>query len=107
MIEIRISDSPSASHWASIAALGVIWGGTFMVVSIALEGYGPLTVEAARTTLGALALLGLMIALGRSLPAHRDPYPRPTRLTPSAGAREDQDLLCPIAQEAKLAWACG
>lgn len=70
MTEICRSDSPSASNWASIAALGVIWGGTFMVVSIALEGNGPLTVAAARTTLGALALLGLMVALGRPLPTH-------------------------------------
>ncbi len=39
-----------------------------MVVSIALTGYGPLTVACARTTLGALALLVLMRALGRPLP---------------------------------------
>ena len=40
-----------------------------MVVSIALEGYGPLTVACARTTLGAVALLGLMLAMGRPLPS--------------------------------------
>jgi len=39
-----------------------------MVVAIALEGYGPLTVACARTTLGAVALLGLMAAMGRPLP---------------------------------------
>jgi hypothetical protein len=45
---------------------------------------------------------------GRNQPMeNRDPYPRPTRLIPLAGARKDQNLLCPIAQEAKLAWACG
>lgn len=40
-----------------------------MVVSVALEGYGPLTVACARTTLGAIALLGLMVARGRALPS--------------------------------------
>ena len=59
---------PTASNWFSILALGLIWGGTFMVVSIALRGYGPLTVAAARTSLGALALIGLAWSLGRPLP---------------------------------------
>lgn len=59
---------PSAANWLSILALGLIWGGTFMVVSLALRGYGPVTVACARTTLGALSVLGLMAALGRPLP---------------------------------------
>lgn len=61
--------TPSLTNWFSILALGVIWGGTFMVVSIALQGYGPLTVACARTTLGAAALLVLMRALDRPLPS--------------------------------------
>lgn len=60
--------TPTLTNWLSILALGVIWGGTFMVVSIALQGYGPLTVACARTTLGAAALLMLMRALNRTLP---------------------------------------
>jgi len=59
---------PTAANWLSIAALGLIWGATFMVVAIALEGYGPLTVAGARTTLGAVALLALMVLLRRPLP---------------------------------------
>jgi drug/metabolite transporter (DMT)-like permease len=39
-----------------------------MVVSIALRGYGPLTVACARTTLGAVALLALMRAMHRPMP---------------------------------------
>ncbi|WP_308916712.1 DMT family transporter [Jannaschia sp. LMIT008] len=61
--------APTSRNYASIAALGLIWGGTFMVVSIALQGYGPVTVAAARTALGALALLTLAAALGRPRPA--------------------------------------
>ncbi|KQI70654.1 hypothetical protein AN191_16975 [Loktanella sp. 5RATIMAR09] len=59
---------PTPANWLSIALLGLIWGATFMVVAIALEGYGPLTVACARTTLGAIALLLLMRILSRPLP---------------------------------------
>ncbi len=64
-----MTTQPTPANWLSIGALGLIWGATFMVVAIALEGYGPLTVACARTTLGAAALLLLMRALGRPLPA--------------------------------------
>ncbi len=60
--------SPTALNWVSIFALGLIWGGTFMVVSMALESYGPITVATARTTLGAVTLVLLVAAMGRPLP---------------------------------------
>ncbi len=63
-----MTTQPTTANWLSIAALGLIWGATFMVVAIALEGYGPLTVACARTTLGAVALLALMVVLKRPLP---------------------------------------
>lgn len=63
-----MTSQPTFGNWLSIAALGIIWGGTFMVVAIALEGYGPLTVATARTTLGAIALLLLMRAMQRPWP---------------------------------------
>ena len=63
-----MAQQPTLLNWLSIAALGLIWGATFMVVAIALEGYGPLTVACARTTLGASALLVLMRVMGRPLP---------------------------------------
>lgn len=63
-----MTDNPKSRDWAGVIALGLIWGGTFMVVAIALEGYGPVTVATARTTLGAVALLGLVAATGRRLP---------------------------------------
>ncbi|MDG1341222.1 DMT family transporter [Thalassobium sp. R2A62] len=63
-----MTSHPTATNWLSIFLLGLIWGGTFMVVTIALEGYGPLTVACARTTLGAVSLLVLMWALGRPIP---------------------------------------
>ena len=66
-----MTDQPTLGNWLSILVLGLIWGGTFMVVAIALEGYGPLTVACARTTLGAVSLLVLVRVMKRPLP--RDP----------------------------------
>lgn len=63
-----MTSAPTSANWLSIFTLGVIWGGTFMVVAVALQGYGPLTVACARTTLGAAALLLLTRALGRPMP---------------------------------------
>lgn len=63
-----MTTQPTTANWFSVAALGLIWGGTFMVVAIALEGYGPLTVAAARTALGSLALIGIMGVMRSPLP---------------------------------------
>lgn len=63
-----MTDNPISRDWAGVVTLGLIWGGTFMVVAIALEGYGPVTVAAARTTLGALALWVLMRVTGKEMP---------------------------------------
>ncbi|SHE97735.1 EamA-like transporter family protein [Ruegeria intermedia] len=60
---------PDIRDWSGVIALGLIWGGTFMVVAMALEGYGPITVATARTTLGAVMLLALMGLSGRSIPS--------------------------------------
>lgn len=63
-----MTSQPSTANWLSILLLGLIWGGTFAVVRVALDGYGPVTVACARTTLGAVAMLGLMWAMGRRVP---------------------------------------
>jgi len=54
--------------WYAVILLGVIWGGTFMVVSLALRGYGPITVACARVTLGAVALVTLAMVMGKKMP---------------------------------------
>ena len=61
--------SPSLTNWLHLLTLGVVWGATFMVISVALEGYGPITVACARTTLAALSLLGLMAVRRTPLPS--------------------------------------
>lgn len=67
---------PTKQDWIGVFSLGLIWGGTFMVVAMALEGYGPITVATSRTTLGALTLLLLMRITGRRFPT----------LTPALGS---------------------
>ena len=59
---------PTPANWLSILLLGLIWGGTFAVVRLALDGYGPVTVACARTALGAVAMLGLMRLMRRRVP---------------------------------------
>ncbi len=68
MVTTRMAQNPTTANWASIGLLGIVWGGTFMIVSIALRDYGPVTVACARTTLGAAALVLLMRVTGRRWP---------------------------------------
>lgn len=62
---------PTLGNWLTIIGLSIVWGGTFMVTALALDGYGPLTVACARTTLAAVSLLIFLRISGRQLP--RDP----------------------------------
>lgn len=56
-------------NWLRIAALGVIWGASFMVTSVALaEDLGPLTIVAVRLGMGAAFLVALSYGLGHGLP---------------------------------------
>ncbi|WP_108484664.1 DMT family transporter [Oceaniglobus ichthyenteri] len=66
--ETGVSSEPTVKNWLSILVLGLIWGGTFMMIELALRGYGPITVATARTTLGAVALVGLTFVLRRPFP---------------------------------------
>ena len=59
----------AAMNWVKLATLGVIWGASFMFVSIALQSVGPLMVVASRITLGAVFLLILTYSLGSGLPS--------------------------------------
>ena len=56
-------------NWLRIGALGMIWGSSFMAVSIAITGFGPITVAAGRIAIGAVILLALVCTMGLSLPS--------------------------------------
>lgn len=58
-------------NWLRIVVLAAIWGASFMSISVALEGVGPLTVAAARLGLGAAFLVILSFATGHGLPPVR------------------------------------
>lgn len=61
----------SPVNWLRIAILGVIWGASFMFVSVALTGVGPLFLVATRLVLGAVFLLILSYVKGSGLPSAR------------------------------------
>jgi drug/metabolite transporter (DMT)-like permease len=60
-----------ATNWLRICALGLIWGASFMFITIALRDVGPFLVAASRIMLGALFLLMLLRLKGRALPDPR------------------------------------
>lgn len=58
-------------NWVRLAALGIIWGGSFTLVGVALEGMGPFTLVAARISIAALILWPLSYPLCGGLPKRR------------------------------------
>ncbi|MBV2361095.1 DMT family transporter [Thalassococcus sp. CAU 1522] len=60
--------SLSARAWAELLLLGLIWGGSFLAIRIALDEIGPLTVVLFRTGLGAAALWLVVLARGIAVP---------------------------------------
>ncbi|MSP82527.1 MAG: DMT family transporter [Alphaproteobacteria bacterium] len=55
-------------EWGMLLVLAVLWGGTFFFVEVALRDLGPLTIVALRVGLAAVALHGLLLAIGRRMP---------------------------------------
>lgn len=68
---------PGLINWIKLITLGIIWGASFMAVSVALEGMGPMSVAAIRIVIGALSVLALIRAMGIALP---DPRSRDGRI---------------------------
>ncbi|MDA5093519.1 DMT family transporter [Aliiroseovarius sp. KMU-50] len=60
---------PSRIDWLILATLGVMFGASFMGVSVALQGFGPLTIAAYRIALGAIILVIFAKASRRRMPA--------------------------------------
>ncbi|MEM8980461.1 MAG: DMT family transporter [Pseudomonadota bacterium] len=57
--------NPGLLNWVLISILGVVWGSAFMSMSLALEGYSPLSVATYRVLLGAIVLVGLGRMVGQ------------------------------------------
>ncbi len=63
--------NPTRADWAALTLLGVIWGTSFMSVTLALQTFGPLTLAGGRTAIAAAVLVAVVLATRRPIP--RDP----------------------------------
>ncbi len=61
------------SDWVLVSLLGFLWGGSFLAIALAVEGFAPLWVAAGRIGIAALVLVLAAYALGTGLPALRAP----------------------------------
>jgi len=65
----RQPNQPGLINWIKLITLGIIWGASFMAVSVALNDMGPMSIAAVRILIGALSVLALIRMMGISLPA--------------------------------------
>ena len=68
----------AATSWR-LVTLALLWGGSYFLVQVGLQELPPLTIVWARTMLGAIALLPILLWLGFRLPR------RPRDWLPLAG----------------------
>lgn len=66
-------NNPTLSSWIILCLLGVIWGASFMGVSVALGGFGPLWVAALRIMIAAVILVAASYMTGVGLPDRHTP----------------------------------
>ena len=59
-----MNDGGDWRNWVRLATLGLIWGGAFVLVEIALNGFEPMTLAATRLTLAAIILVPLSFFYG-------------------------------------------
>ena len=65
----RQPNQPGLINWLKLITLGIIWGASFMAVSVALNDMGPMSIAAVRILIGALSVLALIRVMGISLPS--------------------------------------
>jgi len=61
---------PRLFDYALLIAVAAIWGGSFMLIKLAVGTVPPITVTAARVLIGAVILTGVAVLAGRGLPAN-------------------------------------
>lgn len=67
---------PTPTDWLFLGFLGLIWGGSFLGMALALPGFDPVWVAALRIAIGAVALLVLLPLAGGALPGFKTPTER-------------------------------
>ncbi|MCP4380545.1 MAG: DMT family transporter [Hyphomicrobiales bacterium] len=65
-----IHHTMSATEWALLVTLSMLWGGSFFFLAIAVGVIPPLTVVAARVALSGVLLYAMVRATGRRLPTN-------------------------------------
>lgn len=68
----------STITWLALFGLSLIWGGSFLGIELALDGFQPLTIAALRITLGAVLILAVTFVAGAGLPDARTARGRKT-----------------------------
>lgn len=66
-----VKRSMGVAEWGLLITLSVLWGGSFFFVGVAVDALPPFTIVALRVGLAAIALNGLVLAKGLSMPASR------------------------------------
>lgn len=74
MTQPSIQKTMTASDWALLVTLSVVWGGSFLFVGIAVKELPPLTIAACRVVMGAAALLIVLRLMGIALPGRREAW---------------------------------
>jgi drug/metabolite transporter (DMT)-like permease len=69
--DARLNRSMTASEWAMLLAMSVLWGGSFFFVGIAVKELPPLTIVTLRVGLAAAMLCVTLRLLGQPLPFER------------------------------------
>ena len=71
MTQASIQKTMTASDWALLAILSIVWGGSFLFVGVAVRELPPLTIVALRVVTAASALLLTVRLMGVDLPRTR------------------------------------
>ncbi len=68
MTQAPVQKTMTASDWAMLIVLSIVWGGSFLFIAVAVRELPPLTIVACRVALAALALHLVLRIAGVSLP---------------------------------------
>lgn len=74
MTQAAVQKNMTASDWALLAVLSIVWGGSFLFNGVAVRELPPLTIVALRVMTAALALLLTLRLMGVSLPRSRQAW---------------------------------
>ncbi|RDI62560.1 DMT family transporter [Microvirga subterranea] len=69
-----IHKTMTASDWALLTILSVVWGGSFLFIGVAVKELPPLTIVALRVAMGALALRLILVVMGVPMPREREAW---------------------------------